>query len=280
MRMAKKVAVVIGAGGIKCAAALGMWKAFQREGIAPDWVVGCSGGAIYAAGMALGYTEAEIEQGTLALYKHDLIEGYTSNLRAAMAGEIPFNERTGMVDDAPTMQAFRSFVGERTFESAAKPLFIVATALATGEPVVLSQGDVVNAIRASISIPMVYAPFEIDGRLLIDGAVSDPLPIDVAIREGADIIIAMGFEVSMRSRFRSYLAMTQHLNTLYMNNILRSSFAFYNLAHHAEVVTMLPEFDRAINAFDAHLSPYIIEQGEKAAEAQLPYLKRLLHANE
>jgi NTE family protein len=275
--MAKKVAFVIGAGGIKCAAALGMWKVLQREGIAPDMLVGCSGGAIYAAGMALGYSEEQIERGTLALYKHELIEGYTSNLRAAMAGELPFNEHTGMVDDAPVLQAFRSFVGERAFSSAMTPLYIVATDFATGEPVVLAQGDVVNAIRASISIPLVYAPFEIDGRLLIDGAASDPLPIDVAIREGADVIIALGFEMSTRARFRSYLAVTQHLNTIYMNNILRASFAFHNLAHHAEVVSMLPEFDRPINAFDAHLTPYIIEQGERAAEAQVPYLKRLLH---
>lgn len=277
--MAKKVAFVIGAGGIKCAAALGMWKVFQREGIAPDMLVGCSGGAIYAAGMALGYTEEEIEQGTLALYRHDLVEGYTAHLRAAMAGEMPFDEHTGMVDDAPVLQAFRSFIGGRTFKDAVKPLHLVATDFATGEPVVLTTGDVADAIRASIAIPLVYAPYEIDGRLLIDGAVSDPLPIDVAIREGADVIIAMGFEMNTRARFRSYLAVTQHLNTLYMNNILRASFAFHNLAHHAEVVTMLPVFDRPINAFDAHLTPYIIEQGALAAEAQLPYLKKLLQLN-
>ena len=62
-----------------------------------------------------------------------------------------------------------------------------------GEKVALSEGSLFDAIRASLAIPIIFPPWEVDGRLLIDGAVSDPLPIDVAIQDGADIIIAMGF---------------------------------------------------------------------------------------
>lgn len=63
-----------------------------------------------------------------------------------------------------------------------------------------------------------------------------------------------------------------------MNNILKSSFAFHNLVHHAEVVPVLPQFERRVGTFDAHLIPEVIEAGSRAAEEQLPYLRRLLSA--
>ena len=63
---------------------------------------------------------------------------------------------------------------------------------------------------------------------------------------------------------------------IYMNNILRSTFAFYNLAHHAEIVPILPNFEKPIGTFDTAQIPFIIEQGEIAAEAQIPYIKKLM----
>jgi NTE family protein len=74
----------------------------------------------------------------------------------------------------------------------------------------------------------------------------------------------------------SYTAVTTHFNSLYMNNILKSTFAFYNAAHHAEIIPILPRFEKQIGGFDHHQLPYIIEQGEKATEEQIPYLKKLL----
>ena len=63
---------------------------------------------------------------------------------------------------------------------------------------------------------------------------------------------------------------------VFQNDILKSAFAFHNLAHHAEVVTVLPELDRPISSFDADQVPFVIEQGVRATEEQLPYLRRLL----
>ena len=86
----------------------------------------------------------------------------------------------------------------------------------------------------------------------------------------------MGFELPTRGPMRSYTSVTAHFNSLYMNNVLMSSFAFYNLAHHAEVNLVLPEFEKPIGAFDSALIPYAIDQGALAAERQIPYLRRLL----
>jgi NTE family protein len=61
-----------------------------------------------------------------------------------------------------------------------------------------------------------------------------------------------------------------------MNNILSSSFAFHNLAHHAEIITLLPDFDKQIGTFDNHLVPMVIKAGEEAALEQLPYVRKLI----
>jgi NTE family protein len=154
----------------------------------------------------------------------------------------------------------------------------VATELRTGERTILSEGSVFDAIRASIAIPIIFPPWEVNGRLLIDGAASDPLPIDVAIQDGADIIIAMGFPLSYRNRFRSMTAVQEQLNSIYMNNILKSTYAFHNLAHHAEIFPIVPEFEDAISMFDVDKIPDVIERGEDATREQLPQIRRIISA--
>jgi NTE family protein len=275
-RRPPRLGLVIGSGSVKCAAALGLWKVLEREGIRLDMLVGCSGGSIFATGIAFGDEIAAIERNTLELWTEDLLSGYTSNLKAAMSGEARFTERSGLVDIQAAQARIASVYGERRFEQARIPLSIVATDFMTGEPVVLSSGRVMDAIRASIAIPMVFPPYELDGRLLTDGAVSNPLPVDVAIKEDCDIILAMGFELPYRNRMRSFNAVQSHLNAVYINNILRATYSFYNLAHHAEIIPVLPAFERDFGNFETAQLPYIIECGEKEAEQQVGYLKELL----
>lgn len=107
-------------------------------------------------------------------------------------------------------------------------------------------------------------------------AVSNPLPVDVAVREGGEIVLAMGFEVPTRARMRSYAAVTAHFNSVYQNNILRTTFAFANLAHHGELIPILPEVTHPIGTFGSDQVPYLIEAGRSETEAALPYIHRLL----
>ena len=274
--MNKRLSIVIGSGGILCAASLGLIKALRREGLEPSLAVGCSGGSLYASMIALGIDPDTMLDKTTNLLKSDIVEGYTTNLKAAMSGETKFTETSGLVDDALMLERLTAAFGDHTFADTKMPLFITATEFHSGEMTVITEGRLVDATRASSAIPMVFPPVTVGDKLLVDGAVSNPLPIDVAIKEGSDVIVAVGFELPMRKRMNSYIAVTAHLNALYMNNILKSSFAFHNAASHAEIIPILPVFERQISGFDHHQLPYIIEQGEKAAEEQIPYLRRLL----
>jgi NTE family protein len=272
----KKISMVIGSGGIKCAAAIGMWRMFQKEGLQVGSVIACSGGSLYGTLIANGVDVNYMQDQSTVLWTSDIMQGYTANLKASKDGTLRFNERSGLVDDAVLNRNLKEVYGELTFDELLLPLKIAATDMLTGEKVVLSQGKVFDAVRASLAIPIIFPPWEVDGRLLTDGAVSNPLPIDVAIQDGADIIVAMGFTLDYRSRFRSMTAVQEQLNSIYMNNILTSTYAFYNLAHHAEIFPIIPEFDGPLSMFDVHRIPDIIERGEQAAREQLPHIKRLL----
>lgn len=273
----KRVAVVIGSGGIKCAAAIGMWKVLKNE-IPVDLIVGCSGGSVYSSAIARGASVEYMAEASKEIWTTEIMQGYTTNLKAARDGSLKFDERSGLVDDSFLNKALEKATLDLSFENVQIPLKIIATDMMTGEKVILSEGQIRDAVRASLAIPLIFPPWELDGRLLIDGGVSDPLPIDVAIQEGADIIIAMGFSLSYRTRFRSMTAVQEQLNSIYMNNILKATYAFYNLAHHAEIFPIIPDFEEPLSMFDVKKIPDIIERGEAATKAQLPHIKRLLDA--
>lgn len=274
---APRTALVIGSGGTKCAASIGVWRALTREGIKIDLLIGASGGSIYAAAIACGLDAETLEKKTLDLWTPDLMAGYSAQLRAVLTGETRFSELSGLIDGMEVYHRICSLFGEMTFSDTDVPLRIAASDFYTGETVVISSGKIADAIRASISIPILFPPWQIGDQLLVDGAVSDPLPIDLAIVEGARLIIALGFELPLRKQMRSYSAVSAHYNSIYMNNILKSSFAFYNLAHHAEIVTLLPDFDKKVGTFDHHLVPEVIQSGEKSILEQMDYIRQLYH---
>jgi len=279
-RPRKRVALVIGSGSVQCAAALGLWKVLQREGIGIDMLVGCSGGSLYAWVMALGHDLQTCERLTRELWTPELTK--RRDLRSLLAAIMPrtfgFDGSFGMVSDRPLMKALDQLFGDSRFEDTATPLHVVATDLHNGQMVALSKGRVRDAVRASIAIPYIWKPWEIDGRWLLDGCASDPLPVDVAIREGADVILAMGFESPYPKKIRSATRYAFQVNSIYTNNLFRANYAFHNLAHHAEIIPVLPDFDRPVRLFDTHEIPYVIAEGERAAEAQLGYLRQALEA--
>ena len=280
LKKKKKVALVIGSGAIKCAGSIGLFEILSEENIDIDLVVGCSGGAIYGAGVTTGMSLDDIKRWSEITWTKDLMQDYVLNLKASKDGTLKFNERSGLVNDSYLNSKLREILAETEFKDLKIPFVVVATDMMNGEPVELSSGRLFDAIRASLAIPMIFPPWELDGKLLIDGAASNPLPIDIAIQHGADIVIAMGFKVDYRSRFRSITAVQEQMTSIYMNNILKNSFAFNNLAHHSEIFPIVPEFDGPVSMFDINKIPHIIERGREATREQIPHIKRLLEKDD
>src|SRR6266511_476329 len=96
------------------------------------------------------------------------------------------------------------------------------------------------------------------------------------MKTGDSVILSMGFENPLNERVGSLMSLVAQTTCITMNNLLKSTYSFYNAAHHAEIVPIIPTFDRHIGLRDASLHPYMIERGEEAAAKQLPFLRRLL----
>lgn len=273
-----RIALVIGSGSVKCAAALGLMKVFERENIEVNLVVGCSGGAIYAALIALGWPVEKATEATLRMWTHEVTGKRSSRamLQLALPWIYKFDESFGLIDDRLLNRRLRDGFDGATFAQTRIPLFVTAADLYNGEQVVMSAGTIAEAVRASISIPYIFSPHKVDGRFLVDGYLSDPLPIGVAIKEGADIIIAMGFESPYQEQVSSLMRYNFQISSVTSNNLLKTNFAFHNLAHHSEIIPIIPEFEQRIKLFDTDKLPYVIEKGERVAEQQLPYIKQLL----
>ncbi|HVE48108.1 MAG TPA: patatin-like phospholipase family protein [Casimicrobiaceae bacterium] len=278
----RSVAVVIGSGSVKCAAALGLINALERAGIGIEMLVGCSAGCLYATLIASGRTTAEAAEMTRVLWTSSIAEQHDrmAVLRAMFPKLFGFTSRFGLRNDRLIMQRLHTAFGDARIEDMKIPLHLTATDFTTGEQAVFSRGRAIDAIRASIAVPFLFSPHLIDGKLYLDGYMTDPLPIGVAMREGAGVIVAMGFESPYQEKVSSVGRFAFQVSAILSNNLLKSQFAFHGLAHHAEIISIIPRFTQRIRLFDTEKIPYIIEEGERAAEEQMPYLDRLLSAQD
>lgn len=271
--------MVIGSGGLRCVSAFGVLSVLQREGIAINLVVACSGGALCGHWISSGGSDADegiarFAEGWAGTF--DKL-AYRQILGAIFPRLFGFNPKFGIMKDAALNQSLARYAGESQLEDLRIPLHLVATDVHSGEKVVLSRGSVFDAMRATVAIPLVLPPWEVNGRLLMDGAVCNPMPVDVAILEGADIILAVGFEEVLQPQITSGIAHTKQVIAAGINHLLRAQFAFHSMVHHAEVIPVIPEFGLQVGLRDMHLIPHLVRQGAIAAEKQIPYLRRLMH---
>ena len=274
-----KVTLVIGSGSVKCAAALGVVKALADAGIGVERVIGCSAGAIFAALVAFGHSIEESKAMTMRLWTRELTsQRNTMGLLRALAPRLFRFEasRFSLRDDRLLLERLEAAFGGKRIEDAPVPLHLTATDFATGELVELASGSLVEGIRASLALPLAFTPQRIGDRLLVDGYLADPLPVSVAMKHGARVIVAVGFENPYQERIESAGRFAFQLSAILANNLLRARLAFHSAVHHSEMIIILPEFRQRVKLFDTGKLAYIIDEGEQAALQQLPYLHRLL----
>ncbi|HMM77739.1 MAG TPA: patatin-like phospholipase family protein [Gammaproteobacteria bacterium] len=206
-----KIGLVLGGGGARGAAHVGVLKVIEELKIPIDVIAGTSMGSIVGGLYAAGYTPEQIEH-ELNTIDWDAIfddnppradqpwrrkrddDGYLVKYKLGFGeGEVkfPFGVVQGQKFDLELTRLLLSVAGVTDFDQLRIPFRAVATDIGTGEAVVLSKGDLSRAIRASMAVPIAFGTVEIDGRLLVDGMLASNLPIDVARAMGADIVIVV-----------------------------------------------------------------------------------------
>jgi NTE family protein len=203
------VALVLSGGGAMGIAHVGAILELERLGIRPDLVVGTSMGSIVGGLYASGMSGTELQHAVESMDWDAIFDasaprsGLTYRQKQQEA-EFPVKPTVGvvrgrpqapagLVSDANLLLQLRRLVGLRaavpTFDDLPIPFRAVATDIETGEKVVLDRGELADAMRASMSVPGVFAPQRMNGKLLVDGGMADNVPIDVARELGADIVI-------------------------------------------------------------------------------------------
>lgn len=287
-----KIGLVLSGGGAMGMAHVGAIQTLERLGIRPDVVVGTSMGSIVGGLYASGMSGAELEQ-AIETMDWDLIfdtspprEGLTYREKQLQA-DFPVKASVGvagtrlrrpdsLISDANLLLELRRLVRVRaaapTFDDLPIPFRAVATDIETGKRVVLDRGELAGAMRASMSVPGVFAPYSLDGKLLVDGGMSDNVPIDVAREMGADVVIVVATQTP--------LVPADQLRSL--GGILGQTVTMLILANERQQIATLKPTDVFIpvntgdlGAADFKRGPEFIEIGRAAAEKQMAGLQRV-----
>jgi NTE family protein len=253
-----RLGIALGGGFARGIAHLGVLRVLEEEKIPVDYLGGTSAGAMLAIAYASGHAIHEIVAQARATRFKDF-----GNWKLSWMG-LASNQR---LEHYP-----RKYLGVSTFEELRIPLVIAATDLGTGESVYFQRGPLGPALRASCAYPGMFVPVELEGRMLVDGFLSAPVPVDAVRQMGADVVIAVFLEAANNRKPESIV------------DVIGLSFAI--LQRHADL-----EWRRAADIIvepivkdflwdDFDKTSELIAAGETAARAALPKIRAALEARQ
>lgn len=173
-----KIGLALGSGSARGWAHIGVIRALEEEGIKPDIVTGCSIGSLVGAAYAGGHLDA-LQQWVNELSFLDVVR----LLDVKMNG--------GLIEGDSLMGSFRNKIAQLNIEQLPLPYAAVATDLNSGREVWLQDGPLPDAVRASIALPGLFSPVQMDNRWLVDGGLTNPVPVSLCRAMGAEVIIAV-----------------------------------------------------------------------------------------
>ncbi len=284
---AEKLGYALSGGGARGFAHIGVLKVLEEEGIRPDYLAGSSIGAIIGALYAMGYSAAEIEQiclsinwDYLALDVHSRKELYIGQKRWSPYGNAIFEVNDTWVPRLPSsvyvgnkinLELFKMFAPASQVASFTKlpiPFACNATNLITGEAVTFDSGSLMQALRASMSIPSLVQPFSINGDVYIDGGVSQNLPGELLHDLGADKVIGIKVNSTLRNR--------DNLNNLIevLDQTINIGIT-RNLNEHLDLFDFIIEPNlSSFSATDFQKIKEIIDTGERSTREQISSLRQ------
>ena len=282
-----KVALVLSGGGIKGYAHLGVLRVLERENIKIDYITGTSIGALVGTLYSIGYSIDDIEKvldiinvenfletgsdtTNLPLDKKESLKKYS--LYVNFDNELNFSLPKGLKGNRETYlvvkDLLKNYANIKNFDDFPIPLRIIATNLNTGETKAFSKGDISKILIASMAIPTIFEPVEIDGNIYVDGLVSRNLPVEEAYDMGADLVVAsdIGAPIVKKDNY-NILSVLNQISTIQSSNITKVS---------REKASILISPDvKDISAIDSSKKNDLINLGKVAAEQQIAKIKEL-----
>lgn len=243
------VALVLGSGGARGYAHIGVIQVLEQHGIHPDFIVGTSAGSIVGSIYASGKTANELRDIALNMKAND-VRDVKIDLKGFFDGKKVENYVNEQVNNTP-------------LEKLKTPMYVVATQLKEGKKVVFNYGNTGQAVRASVSIPSMFVPTKIGEDEYVDGGLVSPVPVEVAHDLGADIIIAVDILAQPIHTETSNVwgLFNQNINIM-QNHLAREELQY------ADVIIQ-PELKEKAHIFDVKNREITIQAGRDAAQKQL-----------
>ena len=262
----KKVGLALSSGGWRGLAHLGVIKALVKHGVPIDYIAGSSAGAL-VGGM---YD---------ALEDVDKVEEIIGGLRYKDLAKVfsdPYSS-SGILKGEKVTKFLRGYMGDKKIEDLKIPFGAVTTDLKTGETVVLSQGGLVEGIRASMSLPFVFEPVNYGKNLLVDGGASSPVPVEVVREMGAEVVIGVNLYG------HAFPVENWEDNKLGRVGVAKLSYhlVMYQLAKRdvekADLVIEPKVIERGFNIFFKVVhNQEAIKRGEEAVDVMIDEIKKLV----
>jgi NTE family protein len=260
----KKIGLALSGGAARGLAHIGVLEVLQREGIPIDMIAGTSAGAVAGAVYAWNQDITRMKKEVLAV----------NWMKIAPLLDLSLF-KSGLIRGKKIESLLTSYIGGNIkFSDLKIPFACVASDIETGEEVVINSGSVPEALRASISVPGIFTVVKHEGRYLVDGGLTTPVPVEVVKKMGADFIIAVNVTPNVSDRVQKMRKEPGIFHVIMQSiYITTSAMAQYNL----EDADMVIEPDLAhIGAGDFQKSKELIKRGKEAAQSVIPEIKQRL----
>ncbi len=250
-----KLGLALGSGGARGLAHIGVLEVLERENIEIDYITGSSMGSLiggfYASGVALKYMTALAEE-----------------LEWENLSDFTF-PRCGLLKGNKVLKFLELLTKKNDFSDLDIPFAAVACDIESGEHLIINEGSVAEAIRASTAVPGIFVPFEYKGMKLVDGGLVDPVPVSSCYNLGADVVI--GVDVNLRKIDNEVANIFDVLlNTFDIMQLKLNSNRKYQVD-----IMLRPELNE-LPAYKLDRADFFIEAGRKAAEDSLDQIKDLM----
>lgn len=265
----RKVGLALSSGAARGMAHVGVLQVLEKEGIPIDMIAGTSAGAVIGA---LYAREKDSEK----------IKGIVTELsakRLLFLTDLTL-PKTGLIRGKRLKDQLRAIVGNIQFEDLGLPFACVATDIESGGEVVINHGSVVEAVRASISIPGIFSVVRLDDRLLVDGGLVNPVPVRVLRDMGADFVIAVNVVPDMRHRVHlndAPQSKEPNIFSVLLRTIHIAAYQAVRASLEGADVIIEPDVAR-IGFGDFNRVKDCIRKGELAAMNAIPEIRRKLAA--
>ena len=280
-----KVALVLSGGGAKGYAHLGVLRVLEKENIKIDYIAGTSIGALVGTLYSIGYSVDEIEKvldnlniesflesGSdltgLDLDKKETLKKYSFYIN--FDNELNYSLPKGLRETEELYLVVKNLLKKyeniKNFDNFPIPLRVVATNLNTGETKSFSEGDIAKILTASMAIPTIFEPVEVNGALYVDGLVSRNLPVEEAYDMGADLVIAsdVGTPVVKKDNYNILSV---------LNQMIAIQSSYITKASKEKATVLISPDIKNISATDTTKRKDLIELGETATQFQIAKLR-------